>query len=1027
MALMTIPGAPNDPTGPLCIGTDLLNGVPQSAAGSFGITAIYVARGRDDATLAALRQLARDHLAPIVAPISAVAAAGAPRTLDLAPYVTDPAGAGYSVAVGALPPGLGASVAGSVLTYSSAAEASYSLPLTFTGLNSLQPARTVAAHLTLASESARWSNGYRWRSRINLLPWSASGTIANFLLPFAEVDPAFCSVANGGYVESADARDFRLETAAGVKIPHVLLAYDPVIGLIAGLGNIAARNIGVAEAGYAFVGKPGLTASEEDPVGCRAGGWLFFSSGHSAADFSGQGRDWTTNVDVGQGRIGSWPAGAFNGSTSYRARASSEMNGLAGVTIVALVQSAEGVGRTQEFLNVAPADVADLALRLGSGGNWVLVIDAGGQLQAVQSDTGLYYPSRPHAVAGVWSSGARPSMYVDGALVDPDTPPAVATGTTAINEALELGRGNRPPGAATWWNDLIGPVLGCGRGLARAEIECLSAALAEPRLVYGRGAFKTVDTIAVPPIAQPVEVSVSAGSTSAPIDVQAAAYNPDELALTTTLGALTVGSATIDSSGRVSIAMPTSAASRTHRIPFTLTSGTMSSSSVITVRVAPATATDGQSVQLPVWPVSYTGTTYYVSTAAPAGNALSASRSNPGAAQHALNNAPSLSKIVFLGAGPYPNLTVNRPTNVHLKLIADVPAFSDLINLRPQTLTVDQLNTLEDIVVKDKNLTTSCRLRQLLLQAGGYIWVEGFRSDGDRFNVASGSASGRSNIVGSWFEKIHINQCPSTNMLIIGPANGANKLNVVHKFWCKSYNELGDPGYPGGGGLDPVGTAVTDYGIRSDVDCGAMQILECFFQMRSNHMISFKKGNGANDAAMKNRVEGCLFASWNRDYSLTQTCIEMGQECDTDATGDTTVQDTDILNNTFADPKCHPILAKNVTRFVFDGNRIILHNRLMISGITASANGTGKVIGPLHPISGRISNNVIMESSGKITLYSVGMAATYTFENNTTQNLINIDVVNRWWMSQRMASGVPSPRIVVVKGSASGIGTVTNA
>src|SRR3954454_675720 len=45
-------------------------------------------------------------------------------------------------------------------------------------------------------------------------------------------------------------------------------------------------------------------------------------------------------------------------------------------------------------------------------------------------------------------------------------------------------------------------------------------------------------------------------------------------------------------------------------------------------------------VQLPEWPVSYTAATYYVSAAAPAGNALSQSRSNPGNAQHALNNAP---------------------------------------------------------------------------------------------------------------------------------------------------------------------------------------------------------------------------------------------------------------------------------------------------------------------------------------------------------------------------------------------------
>ena len=56
----------------------------------------------------------------------------------------------------------------------------------------------------------------------------------------------------------------------------------------------------------------------------------------------------------------------------------------------------------------------------------------------------------------------------------------------------------------------------------------------------------------------------------------------------------------------------------------------------------------------------------------------------------ALANAPSLSTIVFLGAGPYPAITFNRP-GVHLKLISGVPAFTDLVNLRPTTLTAAQL------------------------------------------------------------------------------------------------------------------------------------------------------------------------------------------------------------------------------------------------------------------------------------------------------------------------------------------------
>src|SRR4051794_22994272 len=148
-----------------------------------------------------------------------------------------------------------------------------------------------------------------------------------------------------------------------------------------------------------------------------------------------------------------------------------------------------------------------------------------------------------------------------------------------------------------------------------------------------------------------------------------------------------------------------------------------------TAQVAVTVTAASSGVQLPSWPVSYTGATYFVSAAGPAGNALSQSRTNPGAAQHALNNAPSLSTIVFLGAGPYPTLALNRSTTTHLKLISDAPAFIDLVNLRPASLTAAQLNTLEDSVVIGKNLTQSARLGNLTLQQGGYLWIEGFRSE----------------------------------------------------------------------------------------------------------------------------------------------------------------------------------------------------------------------------------------------------------------------------------------------------------
>lgn len=943
LSLVTIPGVPNDPSGPLCIGTDLLNGVAQAGSGSLAITAVYVAKGRDDATVAALRQLARDHLAPVVAPIAVTALTGAPRTLDVAPYVTaDPAGMGVAVTLGTLPAGLSASAAGTVVTYSSATEAVYSLPLTVTSLHGLAPSRTVTARLTLSSEATRWPNGYRWRARINLIPWSASGTITNFLLPFAEVHPDFRSVANGGRMESADGRDFRLETAAGVKIPHVLLAYDPVIGLVAGFGNIAARNIGVAEAGYAFVGKPGLSLSEEDPVGCRAGGWLLFGGGHSATDFSGQGRDWTTSTAVASGsRIGPWPAGTFDGATSYRARTSSEMDGLAGITVVALVSSNEAVGRTQELLNVAPADVADLALRLGSGGDWIGVLDAGGQLQAVRSDTGLYYPGRGHAVALVWSSGSRPQLYVDGALVDPDTPPAVATGTTAINETLELGRGNRPPGTASWWAGLIGPALACNRGLTRPEIECLTAALAEPRLVYGLGSFKEVTTTAVPPVAQPVTVSVAPGATSAPIDVQAAAYNPDGLTLTTTVGAPTAGSASVATDGRVLASMPTGAAGQTHRVPYTLTSGSMSSSSVITVRVQPPVVVPvtGLPAGYPTPPDFSGAETVDVSTAAQL--------------QAAINAAPLTGAgrvIVLAAAVNYGTITVNRST-ARIKLVCNTPRFASLITARGAlradgTATLDATNlnvtSATSTVIQTHCIPGGLRAHtqtarvNLNVTRCGILWVEGLDfHDPHKLMVNRASGGGTANGIDQlWVRRCSLSESDTNLIGLGGTSNRGVDIFVSWENYLFSDGNRADPGQSG----TATGGVWTDYPMQF-YNCGSIFVYKTIFHGGSNHSMSTKLACGPM------RVDDCVFANYHPNTSSWKN-FELGQE-GSPTGNDRTCGLATIKGCTFTTATgtnaYRVVMLKDITGLVFDGNIVY--------------DGPGGLLDVLEPPAGRSGPN----------------------------------------------------------------------
>lgn len=454
-------------------------------------------------------------------------------------------------------------------------------------------------------------------------------------------------------------------------------------------------------------------------------------------------------------------------------------------------------------------------------------------------------------------------------------------------------------------------------------------------------------------------------------------------------------------------------------------------------RVPPLVTSPG-TVTLPTWPTTYTGPTYYVSASGGATSLTGNSRSSPATAQTALDNAASLSTIVFLGAGPYSAINVNRTTSTHLKLIADVPCFTDLQNLRPTAMmTAAQMDALADSVVVGANLSTSCRLRQLLVRSGGNIWVEGFRVEYPDIWSVSDAANGSAGTVARfWLEKVRMWQGDGLNLRIgLQTASSPNALNVVHKFWCISENEIGDP-KPGGGTWDSTAgagdgdttTAICDYGVQAYQGTGSIQVLESFFQMRANHMISWKRGVGENTPAVRNRIEGNLFASWNRsDYGRNSTCLELGQEADDDG-NDYTSRATDVLNNTFVDPNCRVLYLKNQAEVVFDGNRVILCNNFMFTGID-SGTAPSEVNGPTVTGDWTISNNIIMDSGpGTAQLYSGGNALTVTFTANDTVNLIPITTHATVLNPSRFPNAsFPRPTVVRTGGNASGFAAETNA
>lgn len=444
----------------------------------------------------------------------------------------------------------------------------------------------------------------------------------------------------------------------------------------------------------------------------------------------------------------------------------------------------------------------------------------------------------------------------------------------------------------------------------------------------------------------------------------------------------------------------------------------------------------GSSVTLPTWPTTYTGPTYYVSASSTVTTFSGNSRSSPCQATYALDNAASLSTIIFLGgstayaASGTSTLKLNRATNIHLKLVSDVPAFTDLVGLRPTALTLAQMDALETSCIVGRDLTNSARFRNFNIISGGNIWVEGFRMQNpDNWTVSAtlgGSTSTSTARV--WFYLCHLNQGNSKN-LQIGPFanNNINKLNVAHKCWFKSTNELGDSGFPVDGGIGGAGTAVTDYGMTMHQNSGATMALECGFQMRANHMFSTKRGVGLNTQTINNRVEGCLFASWNRTYTRTSTMLELGQECDEGST-DYTSWATDVFNNTFCDPNGRVLYVKNANNVTFTGNRVIRMADFLFatldSGYTdRSTAQTGPVLGgPVY-----IGNNILMESAPTCTLYSMGNACEYTFENNSTANLVPITTHAAFRDPARVSGTATRPVVTRVGGNACGFAAASAA
>jgi hypothetical protein len=321
---------------------------------------------------------------------------------------------------------------------------------------------------------------YEWVADIDMYQWNTgSPSLANFLMPVSTVKPDLRSVANGGKVRNANGWDIRFETSGGAKVPHKLMKYDPALGELTALVN-APRNLAANQVLKCYIGNASVTATEEDPAGLRAGGWLAIYAG-SGVEFTGQtGRDLVAfGSPAGNVTVGSYPARRFNGTNQYyqSGGAAAWLNGLSEVTVIS-AHSPDTLTPKMEVFNVASGAAADMSLHFNdtTTDRLTFAIRFGTtvfQYQSANETQGPDYEGQFVAVAA--KAGEAIRMAIDGERDTPGSGAIPTAGSTiSANNFLEWGRGGRSDLA--YWNGDLAVLAFCSVAHPMDVLEAMSFA-----------------------------------------------------------------------------------------------------------------------------------------------------------------------------------------------------------------------------------------------------------------------------------------------------------------------------------------------------------------------------------------------------------------------------------------------------------------------------------------------------------------------------------------------------------------------
>lgn len=212
---------------------------------------------------------------------------------------------------------------------------------------------TITVNVTEPPAPISFANGYsrRFRIRVPAENVSGGGSMPNYLMYVDVTHNDLKLIGNGGVVNHASGWDIRFESPADAKLPHHIVSYDGTVGNVKAFIRVTVNGASDTTR-YLYIGKSGLTATEEQINTVYAGYWAVIN-GRTGVDYTGNGRNFTP-TDVGAATL-LGDAGDYNGTTSLMQAALTGWDGSASFTAQILAQlDADAIGDNRGYFKQGP-------------------------------------------------------------------------------------------------------------------------------------------------------------------------------------------------------------------------------------------------------------------------------------------------------------------------------------------------------------------------------------------------------------------------------------------------------------------------------------------------------------------------------------------------------------------------------------------------------------------------------------------------------------------------------------------------